>query len=228
MKSVARLKHHGAEEEVDDGTWALSYGDMITLLLSFFVIFFTTDFKEEKAEKLNRHLSLTLEGATPVTHEKTPNHSLPEIGLPEVKAVAVDGVLVVTFGKISFFDSGSLGVHEEGHRVLQDFAAKFLPYAGNYRIAVKGFTDKRKVLKIEGIQRKYDDNLELSALRSLAAMRILQRNGIPLDRMEIAGVGEMRAMNKILPEASGLTETELNALSRTIVVVVKPEKESWL
>lgn len=228
MKSVSRLKT-GPEEELDtDGTWALSYGDMITLLLSFFVIFFTTDFKEQKAEKLNKHLSLALEGATPVHHEPQPMQNLPELGLPDVKAVAVDGVLVVTFGKISFFESGSVGVHTDGIRILKDFAMKFLPYAGSYRIAVKGFTDKRKVLRLEGIQRKYDDNLELSALRSLAAMRVLQKNGIPLDRMEIAGVGEMNAMNKILPDTSGLNQNELNALSRTIVVVVKPEKESWL
>jgi flagellar motor protein MotB len=52
------LKNHKevASEEESEGTWAVSYGDMITLLLSFFVIFYNTDFEKEKTLKINHHL----------------------------------------------------------------------------------------------------------------------------------------------------------------------------
>jgi flagellar motor protein MotB len=51
MKFVNLSKDH--EEEVEsEGTWAISYGDMITLLLSFFVIFFTTDFDKKKMQDM--------------------------------------------------------------------------------------------------------------------------------------------------------------------------------
>ena len=209
---------------------------MITLLLSFFMIYFTTDFKEQKVEKLNRHMSFSIEGALPAStgagsttqtgHKK---ENLPDLKMANVEVTSFDDQMVISFGAVSFFDSGSVQVHPSGQQILKAFAQKFLPYAGNYRISVKGFTDKRKVRKSkEGDFRKYEDNLELSALRSLAAMRILQNAGIPLNRMEIAGVGELKAINKILPDTQGLEESKLNAISRTIVIVVKAEKESWL
>ena len=238
MKSYRGLvKKNYADEEVEsEGSWALSYGDMITLLLSFFMIYFTTDFKEQKVEKLNRHMSFSIEGALPVApvagsvsaNEKS-FEKMPDMKMANVEVTSFDDQLVISFGALSFFNSGSVTVHPAGEKILKGFAQKFLPYAGNYRISVKGFTDKRKVRRPQqGIFRKYEDNLELSALRSLAAMRILQSAGIPLNRMEIAGVGELKAINKILPDSKGIDESKLNAISRTIVIVVKAEKESWL
>ncbi len=231
MRETRALKKRSyAEVEVDsEGTWALSYGDMITLLLSFFVIFFTTDFKREKVDQLNRHLSFTIEGAQEIRPEdKVGTLKVPKIELPDMKTITVGELVIVSFGPVSFFDSGSVAVNGDGEKRLRAFAEKFLPYAGNYRLSLKGFTDKRKVRLDPELHRKYEDNLELSALRSLSAIRILQRSGVPLSRMEIAGVGELEAISKILPHTEGLTEKEINALSRTIIVVISPEKESFL
>lgn len=233
MKSAWALKKSAAaEDEIEsDGTWALSYGDMITLLLCFFLIFFTTDFKKQKVEKINRHLSFTLEGATelPSQAKIVPKPLLPNLGIPDMKAEVVGDSVVITFGKISFFKSGEVLVHEDGKKLLENFAQKFLPYAGNYRVSLKAFTDKRQVRKpSKGKFRKYEDNLELSALRSLAAIRILQRSGLPLNRMEIAGVGELQMISSILPHTEDLTAVELQALSRTIVIVVMPEKDGLI
>lgn len=234
MKSSRALKKSEYAEEVDEGTWALSYGDMITLLLSFFVIFFTTDSKKEKVEKLNRHMSFIMEGplsATAIDESiKRSNNKepFPVLDLANVKVTEVDDQLVVSFGKISFFQSGSTELHEKGKMVLRAFAQKFQPYIGNYRVSVKGFTDRKKVIVSKKFIRKYVDNLELSALRSISAMRILQTAGVPLNRMEIAGIGEMNVINSILAETEKMDETEINALSRTIIIVIKPEKESWL
>ena len=57
------LKNHkeAASEEESEGTWAVSYGDMITLLLSFFVIFYNTDFEKEKTLKINHHLGFSID-----------------------------------------------------------------------------------------------------------------------------------------------------------------------
>lgn len=232
MKSTRALKKENyADSEVDsDGTWALSYGDMITLLLSFFVIFFTTDFKKEKVDRLNRHLSFTLEGSSELTHidSSKKNELIGGIKFEGMKAILDGEIILVSFGEVSFFNSGEVKVHQSGEKILKEFAKKFLPYAGNYRLSLKGFTDKRKVRQLPGLIRKYEDNLELSALRSLAAIRILQKEGIPLNRMEMAGGGELEVIQKLLPHTEGLSEGEINSISRTIVLVIRPEKESWL
>jgi flagellar motor protein MotB len=200
------------------------------------MIYFTTDFKEQKVEKLNKHMSFSIEGSIPVVSKvKEANEidhkvkNLPDLKMPNVKVTSVNDQIVISFGNTSFFDSGSTLVHPHGQDILIGFAQKFIPYSGNYRISVKGFTDKRRVLQPrKGVFRKYEDNLELSALRSLSAMRVLQKAGIPLNRMEIAGVGELLAINSLLADTQGFNEDKINALSRTIVIVVKAEKESWL
>lgn len=230
VRLLAKASYH--DEEADsEGTWALSYGDMITLLLSFFVIFFTTDPKQVKLEKMNRHLSFQLENLVPAVLPISseigtgPKVKMPVLPGLNTRAQEVGDNIVVTFQATSFYDSGAVVLTPQGHKLLQDFAERYLPYAGNYRVAVKGFTDKRKVTKKK--YKKYDDNLELSALRSLSAMRVLQQAGVPLNRMEIAGSGELELIDRVLPRKEGLTATELNAYSRTIVLVIQPVKESW-
>ena len=232
MRHVRQLSkpHYHDESLEDEGTWAISYGDMITLLLSFFVIFFTTDFKKEKVEKLNRHLSFELEGATPVEGKGGAKQKveIPDLVGVQMQTHQVGENVVVTFKGMSFFNSGAVSVDRKGKLALESFTSKYLPYAGNYRIAIKGFTDARAVNKKRRRSKDFEDNLELSALRSISAMRVMQKAGIPLNRMEIAGAGELEAIDKVIPRKEGLTKKELEALSRTIVLVITPIKESWL
>lgn len=238
MKKVRLLAKEHYHEEDSEGTWALSYGDMITLLLSFFVIFFTTDPQKEKVQKLNNLLSFELEGTKPYEpssiqgegtiggKQKVELKNLPKFEGTSITAHQVDENIVVTFNATSFFSSGEVKPNDRGRKLLSEFAEKYMPYAGNYRLAIKGFTDSRPVSKKR--MRKYEDNLELSALRSIASMKVLQGAGIPLNRMEIAGAGELETIEKVLPNKEGLTKDELASFSRTIVLVISPVKESWL
>jgi chemotaxis protein MotB len=236
------------QEEDSEGSWAVSYGDMITLLLSFFVIFYNADFKAKKIESLNHHLSFDLENLKPhltgsskasvstranekakttTSKDNMGGGSILVDGFSDfnIKVHEVDQNLVVTFGNISFFDSGSIEVKKDTIEILKLFTSKYLPYAGKYQLSIKGFTDRKPVRKD---RRNYKDNLELSVLRAVSAMRHLQKAGIPLNRMEIAGVGELRTIEKIIPKSNQLNQKELDALSRTVMLVIKPEKESQL
>ncbi len=233
MRSVRLLTKPSYHEDEGEGSWAVSYGDMITLLLSFFVIYFTTDPVREKIDKQNTFLALELEANL---SESAPFGILPESQastLPELADISDAAMrvsqqgekLVVSFGTTSFFSSGTTELSPKGIALLRRFTERYLPYASSYRLAIKAFTDTRPVSAKRN--RRFKDNLELSALRSIAAMRQLQRSGLPLTKMELAGAGELRAMAQSLPAASALTKTELDALSRTVVLVISPEKESW-
>jgi flagellar motor protein MotB len=191
------------------------------------------ELQQEKLEKMNRHLTFQLENlvpaAAPLSSEmgQGAKVKMPLIPGLNMRAHEVGENIVVTFQATSFYSSGAMVLTPQGEKLLREFAEKYLPYAGNYRLAVKGFTDKRRVIKRKDVFKKYDDNLELSALRSLSAMRVLQQAGVPLNRMEIAGSGELELIDRVLPRKEGLTQEELNAYSRTIVLVIQPVKESW-
>lgn len=254
MKFIKLKKQH--EEEVEsEGSWAVSYGDMITLLLSFFVIFFTTDFDKKKQQDMNEHFMSDIatidfgetskkkgvdeESAVAVTAQTSAEalmdnlmaqvNGKPSAGsdnyfgnLSKVEVIPWKNNLIIKFKEISFFRSGQVELTGEGEKVLKAFSEKYMPYAGTYKLSVKAFTDRRKVVKVTG---RFKDNLELSALRAVAAMRELQKDGIPISMMDIAGHGEMVKIQNYLESSNVMTEEQKNALSRTIVMIIKPEKE---
>ena len=231
MRYLTKKSYHLDEES--EGSWAISYGDMITLLLSFFVIFFTTDIKKEKAEGLSNYMSFSMEELKQIPAEMSHPGNKSTVKLDkreldglDVKVHQSHNRVIVSFGRFSFFKSGQTDLRPEGIEVLKKFVEKYLPYAGTYSLSIKGFTDKKKVSAVSN--RRYKDNLELSALRSISAMRTMQKAGIPLSRMEIAGAGELNLINEMIPELHRASENEKNDFSRTIMIVISPEKESWL
>jgi flagellar motor protein MotB len=197
------LKNHKevASEEESEGTWAVSYGDMITLLLSFFVIFYNTDFEKEKTLKINHHLGFSIDSLNSslkgsVDQESGSNDAakFPEMKNLDIKVHEVGENLVVTFGKISFFNSGQTDIREDAAEVLKVFAEKYIPYAGTYQVSIKGFTDKRPVRKIK------------------RAYKALYRKGLSLEEAKV----ELVQMQKECSEIVLLTDF-LNTTTRGIV-----------
>jgi chemotaxis protein MotB len=235
MSLNKKLSQQVHEEAENDELWAISYGDMITLLLSFFVIFFSTDFKKNQEEKLDNHLisnfkmmDLKVTNKNPPTSENAGSgkkfDDVPKFEmLKNVKITKLDDRLLVTFDKMNFFDTAEVNPNKEGSEMLKVFAEKILPYVSLYKISIKAFTDKRPVKN----NHRYKDNMELSALRALSALRVLQNAGVPLNKLEIAGYGEMNKLhNFITPEKiKALSGKELLDISRTIVIIIKHDNE---
>lgn len=231
MRKKQSLGH--TEDDVEsEGSWAISYGDMITLLLSFFVIFFSTDFDKQKrkdqTEQVRHEIASVDFLATKDkvseainSHDKSMQPNL-EIANTKIEVIAVNNNLLVKFSGISFFKSGSVELTSQGVEVLKSFSEKYIPYAGIYGISIRAFTDQRKVIQKKN---RFKDNLELSALRAISAMRELQRIGIPLTQMDIAGLGELVEFQKYIGLEKEMNEEQKNALSRTIIMIVRPTKE---
>lgn len=230
-----KLSQHSFEEHESDELWAISYGDMITLLLSFFVIYFSTDFDKGKKDEVDNHLlaafkienvSSTAQASSFLskTEKEKTITEVPKFDLlKNAKITKIDDRLIVTFDQMNFFKTGEIDPNEEGTETLKAFASKFTPYAGLYRISIKAFTDNRSVSS----RHRYKDNMELSALRALAALRIIQKAGIPLNRMEIAGYGEMNNLQSLMTsdKLKNLTDEQIKDISRTIVLIIKHDNE---
>ncbi|MBL7686769.1 MAG: hypothetical protein JNJ49_01955, partial [Bdellovibrionaceae bacterium] len=57
MKRLKRLQDTHPQEEADsEGSWAISYGDMVTLLLCFFILFFTVNPNKDQTESVQQEL----------------------------------------------------------------------------------------------------------------------------------------------------------------------------
>ncbi len=222
--------------EVDtEGSWAISYGDMITLLLTFFVLFYSTHHKLDRLNAMETALLVKLKNNADKSPSAIQHPGEDPMMVNDVmhrldaRAYKVGSKLIVEFPHVSFFDFGAVGLTKEGERQLAQFVKIYMPYAGNYILGVRAYTDNKKVRKKAG--GLFHDNLELSALRAVATMRKLQVLGIPLNRMRLGGYGELRMTAAALSRAIASTP-DYNmhglALARKIVLVVEPEPREQL
>lgn len=232
MLTVQRKKNKLKSRVDSEGTWAISYGDMITLLLAFFVLFFTVDPEKERTEQLSNSLVVSLSEGSSNLDNKKPNEDLnfgkePGDGIEEkmvkkwgAEIHKVGHKIIVDFPSVSFFQLGNIQVNDDGGSVLREFAAKYIPYSGQYMLGIRAYTDSRPIL----YKKRYKDNLELSALRSVSAMRVLRRAGIPLDRMKLGGYGELNVTYDNLKQQSKkkYNQDEL-AFARRVVLVIEPD-----
>ena len=229
------LRSRGQHEaEVDtEGSWAISYGDMITLLLTFFILFFSTDHQKDRMEAMEASLMAKLESKPlPKPADKTNGGQDPAV--PDAlkdqlwaKVHKVGNRLIVDFPAVSFYNLGKVDLTKAGKIELDKFVKIFMPYAGNYLVSIRAFTDNKKVLK----NSRFKDNLELSALRSVAAMRHLQAHGVPLNRIRLGGYGELRMTEEDLSRTIASTPDYYKnglALARKVVLVIEPEPRESL
>lgn len=201
---------HEAELEVDsEGTWAVSYGDMVTLLLTFFIVFFSVNPNQEDNDYRN--------GVRLALIKKLQGEQQPAIVHDQ------GNHLIVEFPGVSFFDSGKVELTKEGSLALNEFVTTYLPYAGQHKLGIRAFTDHKKINQRKGY--RFKDNLELSALRSIATMRVLQKSGVPLERIQVGGYGELTVTAEELKKVSPDKRSPAAALdlARKIVLVIQQE-----
>ena len=222
------------DDHIDtEGSWAISYGDMITLLLSFFVLYFTVDHNKTRANKMQDTLMVRLkENGVKSNIEDVLKIQL---NIGQVPGEFVDSEiinkygarvyrdekqLIVDFDDISFFEIGNTDVNTRGRNALDNFVKIYMPFAGPHKVRVQAYTDTRKV---KSTNLRYRDNLELSALRSVAAMRVLQASGLPLSKMKLAGYGEISETQEKLMKIQN--EKDPLKYSRKVVLIIEPVKE---
>ncbi len=249
MKRLKRLQETHHQEEADsEGSWAISYGDMVTLLLCFFILFFTVNPNKDQTESIQQELLNIMMREMSSAAQRSPAQAggpssggdarhrkvateeasdKTQVEFDEKDAAQWDGKIhkmgnriVVEFPGVSFFKSGKISVTAAGVESLKRFTGLYLPYVSKNQLSIQAFTDLKRVRQERG--RKFADNLELSALRSVAAMRVLQKAGIPLSKMRVGGYGEMKVTAR---ELASLKEDEAKAfdLARRVVLVIQPE-----
>ena len=207
-------EEHKCEEF--DQMWIFTYGDMVTLLLVFFVLLLTfckTDI--EKFKSVAESFKPTPPGS-PFFLSGQPSvldslaRQAETVEVPEENFVSLDdrGV-VVSFKDSALFAPGSAQLLPTAIESLGRFV-KFL-YALPNDIIIEGHTDNQ-----QGGSRAFPSNWELSSARASAVARYFQREGIKGDRMTVLGFAEFR------PRFRNDTPQK-RALNRRIDVLIKPQ-----
>lgn len=212
--------------------WMITYSDMITIVLCFFILLFTITSKEssllsdikatlndkvgllqdenEKLEKENKALmnkifnseTEKISGNDDFIKYLSDNNLLDDVDIIENG----EGVKI-RFKNSVLFGSGQEYISEEGKKILEKIAVKISNIDNNIRI--EGFTDNVKTN-----MHKYKSNWELSVARAISVVRFfVDEKHMNESRMSVIGWGEQK------PIASNDTD-EGKKMNRRIEITI--------
>ncbi len=221
LSSYHRSGSHEEAEE-SEGPWLLSYADMVTLLMCFFILFFETEKKtgkfDEPQKVLQRLKSLvtitnlesesTDEPMPTQTNEKSQTNLETVFALGHSAPNTLDIVLLTT----SMFKPGLAEMTRDGIATIEAVTNNIKMMSDTSLIEVEGHTDSSP---IKGS--RFADNWELSTARATSVVRLLEKNGLPPSRMRASGLAHFQPL---VPERDqrGFAILTNQAINRRIVI----------
>jgi len=202
------------EERVE---WIYTYGDMVTLLLCFFVLLFAMSKTNEEKFKA---IAASFRGGPPASPfmfsgAPSPMESLEntmrrsDISAEITDITVDDRGIAVSFSDTAFFEKGSAQPTKNARQMIEKFAR--ILYAVPNKVVIEGHTDNIPIRS-----RTFPSNWELSAARAGSIARVLEEYGINSQRMEIAAYGDTRP--KVANDSPAMRK-----LNRRIDILIKPE-----
>ena len=198
--------------------WIFTYGDLVTLLLCFFILLFSmcrTDV--EKSKQISDSLKGMPPGSPFIFNGQSSNldkasKELEQLEVPDdVSINASKAGVEVTFSKTVAFEQGSVSISEKAKKTLD----KMLPIIGQLQnnIEISGHTDESDSNK------KYPSSWELSVARASVIAAFLESKLIPVERIQVAGYGDSR------PRFNPDTAYKRN-LNRRVQILLMPEDQT--
>jgi chemotaxis protein MotB len=186
-----RHRHHVTQEENTD-SWLMSYADMITLLMCFFIIFVSvSEPKRDKFSEITEGLANkfgSVDMATPFSGVFSSLQAVIE-GHQVFRDVAIDrtdkSVEMEIAGGV-FFKRNNVEFDDAKRAILLEMAdtLKQIDYL-DYVVTVEAHTSDRATENAI-----YKTNWDLSAGRAAAMTRFLIETGIPPNRIRAIGYGD--------------------------------------
>lgn len=218
---------HGGGEHGGEEGWLVSYADMMTLLVGFFVILLSfSKVDDEKFEEAKKSVSKEFGGKYEAGNEDIANKlrdKLNQMGMGdqiEVKNTA-SGVQISFMGTV-FFVPGSADVKDDGQKLLKELLGTIKETAAGFRVVVEGHTDDVPL----GASSIYKNNWELSSIRSCRVLDFFANQGFDKGILTAIGYGETKpiAPNR---DDQGHAIPENQAKNRRVVIkLVKGEQAS--
>ena len=207
------------EERVEED-WLISYADMVTLLMCFFLAMASISkvdmsLFEQMRKGLRSDIGKDKEVKTPLAEIK---RDLDSMLAPEKKAGSVsiskgpEGI-VMEFSSSAFYQVGKAEFSPEAEQILSkvDSAIRGITYY-KFQIDIEGHTDN---VPIKSLQ--FPSNWELSVARATNIVKFLIDKGIQPDRLKAAGYADTKPKVPNL-DSAGVAIPENQALNRRIVI----------
>ncbi len=228
--SVRLQAEAGGQDERRE--WLTTYADMITLLLTFFVMMFgMSNVDRSRFEKAASSIRATLgQSSRPVQMRTggagpTATMGVEQEGLrssvmsilrrsPESRFIQTrfsQKTIRITIPSSALFEPGKAKLTPQAGQTL-DSVVKLLKTFPEYNVHIRGHTDSTPISSPQ-----FPSNWELSAVRATTVLRYLFAKGIPAHRMTATGLADI---DPVAPN----TSAKNRALNRRVEFVLEKEK----
>ena len=189
---MVTLTQHGKEEDEDISSfWLITYSDMVTLLLAFFLLMYSFSvMSQERQERLVEELrGVTDNRAQEAKSKAELEEAARKIAQELEKAAAfvetTETEVTVGLSSAVTFASGDAVLAPEGDAALTK-AARILKGLPNV-VRIEGHTDD---VPMHG--GKFPSNWHLSAARAQSVVRLLMREGLDPRLIQVIGYADVR------------------------------------
>ena len=227
---MPKLKLKKENKDVVDG-WMGTYGDMVTLLMAFFVMLYSaSDPDPGKYEEIVGSMKEAFSKQDVENEFKELHESLEDIIEKKTLENAVEielgpnGILIQIPGS-SLFASGSADIMTDMAPVIVEISTAITQLLDqssyhDYMIEVEGHTDDEPIGEDSEI---FSSNWDLSAIRATGIVELLYNSGIEMDKLKPIARAESIPL---LPnrDENGIPIPENRAKNRRVVIKVNKFK----
>lgn len=220
---MGKRSYQNEDSDIDTNAWLATYGDMITLLMCFFVIFFSiSEVNIALFEDLKNGFESDItnkETKSPISLLAKQLDSIYDNPADDNLDVEVDllkrGINIRLASK-DLFKSGDAQLSRSGRKTVDDIANSLLSIVERYNLTcdIEGHTDDTPIRSY-----KFPSNWELSASRAANVLRQMIDSGIPKEQSRAIGFSDIRPI--IEPrDSTGSLVKGARAANRRVEIVI--------
>ena len=222
--------HGRIQHSEDEEAWLMTYADMVTLLLCFFIIMFALSSpNKEKYAGISKalHEQGFFNNAIPTEdpYADLKEHlemSLGASGYDKFIAVSKNPKFVsMELSSSSFFEPGAANFSPAALPILQTVAKQMLTLKDKkITIEVAGYTDSSPIAS-----EKFPSNWELSSARAASVVRYLIGQGFPKEKLRAVGYAETQPKAPDHDTAGNPIPANQELNRRVVIKLLKQEEE---
>jgi len=220
---MAKRFNQNDENDINTDAWLTTYGDTITLLMCFFVIFFSVSevnialFEDLKNGFKSDVLNKETKSPIAMLSEKLDSiYDNPEDDDPDVEIDLLKRGINIRLASNDLFRSGDAQLSRSGQKTVDDITISLLDVVGQYHLTcdIEGHTDDIPMRSY-----KFPSNWELSASRAANVLRQMIDSGIPQDQSRAIGFADIRPL--VEPrDSTGSLVPGARAANRRVEIVI--------
>ncbi len=214
-----------AKAEESESNWLVSYADMMTLLVGFFLILLSFSKVDSTVfESVKKEASKVFGGEYKVPFEALSDKIKDAIESQKMGDQVVfkqnDAGVEIAFRGALFFDLGSAELKPEALEMLDKIIPVVSEQAKSFGILIEGHTDNLPI-----VSKQFSSNWELSSVRACSVLRLFESRGFSRKKLKAVGFADT---NPILPNTDGNGQAlpANQAQNRRVVLKILKDFES--